>query len=164
MKFCPECGSDLAEREIDGMARLACTSPECPYVFWDNPVPVVAAIVEHGGEVILVRNAGWPEKMFGLVSGFLEKGETPEEGVLREVSEELGLRGRVREFVGMYSFTLRNQLLLVYHVEAWGEVAVGAELQEIRRVAPERVRPWPYGTGPAVSDWLLRRGITPRES
>ena len=76
MKFCPECGSDLAEREIDGMARLACTSPECPYVFWDNPVPVVAAIVEHSGEVILVRNAGWPEKMFGLVSGFLEKGET----------------------------------------------------------------------------------------
>lgn len=164
MKFCPECGSDLAERKIDGMARLACTSPECPYVFWDNPVPVVAAIVEHSGEVILVRNAGWPEKMFGLVSGFLEKGETPEEGVLREVSEELGLRGRVREFVGMYSFTLRNQLLLVYHVEAWGEVAVGAELQEIRRVAPERVRPWPFGTGPAVRDWLLRRGITPRET
>ncbi|HOW99806.1 MAG TPA: ADP-ribose pyrophosphatase, partial [Deltaproteobacteria bacterium] len=76
----------------------------------------------------------------------------------------LGLAGTIREFVGMYSFTLRNQLLLVYHVEASGEVALGAELQEIRRVAPERVRPWPYGTGPAVSDWLLRRGITPRES
>lgn len=164
MKFCPECQSALSEREIDGRTRLACTSPECPYVFWDNPVAVVAAIVEHGGEVILVRNAGWPEKMFGLVSGFLEKGETPEEGVLREVSEELGLVGAIRGFVGMYSFTLRNQLLLVYHVEASGEVAVGAELQEIRRVAPERIRPWPYGTGPAVRDWLLRQGITPREA
>ena len=163
MAFCPQCASPLAPREIDGRVREACTSGSCPYVFWDNPVPVVAAIVEHGGEVILVRNAGWPEKMFGLVSGFLEKGETPDEAVLREVSEELGLQGRIQEFVGYYSFTMRNQLLLVYHVEADGGITVGAELQEIRKVPPERVRPWPYGTGPAVRDWLVKRGITPRE-
>jgi NADH pyrophosphatase NudC (nudix superfamily) len=163
MPFCHQCGSPLAEREIDGRMRLACTSDACDNVFWDNPVPVVAAIVEHGGEVILVRNVGWPEKMFGLVSGFLEKGETHDEAVLREVSEELGLQGRIVEFIGCYSFTMRNQLLLVYHVEAEGAITVGAELQEIRKVAPERVRPWPFGTGPAVRDWLVKRGITPAE-
>jgi NAD+ diphosphatase len=161
MKFCPECGSPVAPREIDGRMREACTSEACPFVFWDNPVPVVAAIVEHEGEVILVRNVGWPEKMFGLVSGFLEKGETPDEGVLREVQEELGLAGSIARFVGYYSFTMRNQLLLVFHVTASGEVSVGEELQEIKKVLPEKIRPWPFGTGPAVRDWLLRQGITP---
>ena len=34
---------------------------------------------------------GWPEKWFGLVSGFLERGETPEEGMRRELAEELAL-------------------------------------------------------------------------
>lgn len=88
--------------------------------------------------------------MFGLVSGFLEKGETPDEAVLREVAEELRLSARIEEFVGYYSFTMRNQLLLVFHVVAEGEIRVGGELQEIRRLDPERVRPWPFGTGPAV--------------
>jgi hypothetical protein len=75
----------------------------------------------------------------------------------------LGLQASIEEFVGYYSFTMRNQLLLVFHVKAAGAVTIGAELQEIRKVPPERVRPWPYGTGPAVRDWLVRRGITPRQ-
>jgi NAD+ diphosphatase len=163
MSFCPQCASPLEQREIDGRMRDACSSGACTYVFWDNPIPVVAAIVEHEGEVILVRNVGWPEKMFGLVSGFLEKGETPDEGILREVHEELGLEGRIGEFIGYYSFTMRNQLLLVFHVVASGGITVGAELQEIRKATPERIRPWPFGTGPAVRDWLVKKGITPRQ-
>ena len=67
-KFCPACGQPLAARAAD--ARLACA---CGFIHWDNPVPVVAAIVEHEGAVILARNRDWPEKMYGLVTGFLEK-------------------------------------------------------------------------------------------
>jgi len=31
------------------------------------------------------------------------------------------------------------------------------ELAEIKHVSPEKLRPWPLGTGPAVKDWLERR-------
>ena len=95
MKFCPSCASPLIARKLDERTRLVCASESCDYVFYDNPAPVVAALVEHGQTVLLVRNKGWPEKWYGLVSGFLEKGESPEDGVLREVKEEVGLKGEI---------------------------------------------------------------------
>ncbi len=157
MKFCPLCATELTAVEIDGKERQRCPSDSCGYVFWNNPTPVVAAIVAHEGSIILARQKGWPEKMFGLVTGFLEAGETPEEAVLREVKEELGLDGVIEEFVGNYSFFQMNQLILVFYVEAQGEMAVGEELEEVKRVPPDKLRPWPIGTGPAVRDWLASR-------
>jgi len=157
MKFCPLCGHELEEAEIDGQLRLACISQSCDYVFWNNPTPVIAALVEQEGDVVLVRNKEWPQKWFGLVSGFLEKGETPESGVLREVKEELGLEGEIVDFIGYYSFFEMNQLILAFHVQVEGEVVLGAELAELKRIAPEKLRPWPLGTGPAVRDWLNGR-------
>src|SRR5262249_38684780 len=103
-RYCPLCASPLAPRDEEEKSRLACTSETCDYVFYDNPVPVVAALLEHGETVLLVRNKGWPEKWYGLVSGFLEKGESPEEGVLREVKEEVGLKGEIVSFIGAYAF------------------------------------------------------------
>ena len=57
---------------------MACPDTSCGYVHWDNPLPVVAAIVEYEGRILLARNAAWQEGMFALITGFLENGETPE--------------------------------------------------------------------------------------
>ena len=133
-------------------------------MYWDNPTPVVAAIVENEGDIILVRNVGWPEKMYGLITGFLEKGETPEESILREVNEELGLSGEIEEFIGNYSFFEMNQLLLVYHVVTSGEIRLGSELKAFKRIRPENLRPWQFGTGLAVRDWLEAREEEPHAS
>src|SRR3981189_2982334 len=161
MKFCPSCASPLVGREMGDRTRLACSSESCGYVFYDNPAPVVAALLEHGETVLLVRNKGWPEKWYGLVTGFLEKGESPEEGVLREVREELGLRGGVLSFIGAYPFAEMNQVILAYHVRAYGEIAMGEELAGVKAIPPDKLRPWPLGTGHAVRDWLERRAQEP---
>jgi uncharacterized protein (TIGR01244 family) len=160
-KFCPRCATPLQTGAVDaGPARLRC--PACDFVHWDNPVPVVAAIVEHEGQVILARNRAWPPKMFALITGFLEKDDPdPASGVLREVEEELGLKGQVGEFVGHYPFPRMNQLIIAYHVVAEGPIVLGEELVEYRRVAPDQLRPWPAATGLALRDWMLRRGLTP---
>ncbi|HOD14286.1 MAG TPA: NUDIX domain-containing protein [Spirochaetota bacterium] len=157
MNFCPWCGNRLGTRMLEGRSYRACVTGSCGYVYWDNPLPVVAAIVEHDGAVIIARGRGWPDKMFGIITGFLERGETPEEAVLREVREELGLSGELKGFVGIYPFFQANQLLLVYHVAGTGEIVLNDELAEIKHVSPEKLRPWPLGTGPAVKDWLERR-------
>ncbi len=160
MSFCPQCGSMLNPAQVDGRERLRCSSPSCDYVFWDNPTPVVAAIVELDGKVVLARNKAWPNKMYGLITGFLEKGETPEGCVLREVKEELGLEGSIVSFVGNYSFFEKNQLILAFHIRADGQIVLGEELAEVKLISPERLRPWPLGTGPALQDWLRARGFT----
>ena len=154
-KSCPQCGAELVEAKIGGHERQKC--PACGFVFWDNPIPVVAAIVEREGKVILTRNKGWPEKWLGIVAGFLEKGETPEQGVLREVKEELGLDGEIVAFVGHYASEQRNQIIFAFHVRAEGEIVIGDELVAIKALAPEEIRPWDIGTGPALKDWLASR-------
>ncbi|MBN1277508.1 MAG: NUDIX hydrolase [Deltaproteobacteria bacterium] len=160
MKFCPWCGNRLKMFEISGKERSICSDARCGYVFWNNPAPVVAAIVEHNGNVILVRSHGWPEGWFGLVTGFLEKGEMPETAVLREVKEETGLDGKVGAYIGMYPFYERNQLIIAYHVlSGGGEILLDSdELEDYREVPIEKVKPWPMGTGAALRDWLRTLG------
>jgi len=145
----------LFTADIDGIPRQKC--PSCDFVHWNSPIPVVAAIVEHEGKVILTRSKGWPEKWLGIVAGFLEKGETPEDGALREVREELGLDGEIISFIGHYPFELRNQIIFAYHIRAEGEIVVGDELESIKALLPEEICPWELGTGPALRDWLFSR-------
>lgn len=160
-RYCPVCAAPLIERADaaggSGKTRLAC--PDEHWTHWDNPLPVVAALAEVDGRILLARNAAWPEKMFGLVTGFLERDETPEQGVARELKEETGLDAGRIALIGVYEFIRNNELIIAYHVQASGEIRLCAELAEYRLVAPEKLRPWPAGTGYAVADWLRARGF-----
>jgi len=155
-QYCPQCGKGLTKKQVNGKERLCCPSDTCGYVWWDNPLTVVAAIVEKDGNILLARNKEWPEKIFALITGFLEKGETPEAAVVREVKEELGLDAEIREMIGVYSFFERNQLIIAYYLIASGEIKLGDELAEIRIIPPAKLKPWPFGTGLAVHDWLAK--------
>jgi NAD+ diphosphatase len=156
-RFCPACASALVFGTHGERQRLGC--PQCGWVHWDNPTPVVAAVIEYQGKVLLARNAAWPPKMFALVTGFLERNEAPAAAVLREVKEETGLDAAQATLLGVYDFAHMNQVIIGYHVPAHGTIALGAELAEVRLVEPERVRPWPSATGLALADWLRSRGL-----
>jgi NADH pyrophosphatase NudC (nudix superfamily) len=160
MKFCPKCAAPLTPKISGGRERLACSAAGCDYVLWGNPVPVVAAVLEYRDEVILVRNVGWPPEWYGLVTGYLEANETPEEAVLREVKEELGLEGKVISLVGVYSFNRKNEVIIAYHIQGSGEILMGEELADYKLVPPADLKPWPSGTGHALRDWLKRREPT----
>ncbi|MBU6950620.1 MULTISPECIES: NUDIX domain-containing protein [unclassified Hahella] len=157
--FCPLCGENLTTRQIDGKARRCCASDGCDYVHWDNPTPVVAMLVEHEGDIILARNKTWPQGMLSIQTGFLESGESPERCALREVSEELGLTGESANFIGYYAFHEQNQLILAFHVRCNGEIQLGDELAEYKRIPPEKLKPWNFGAGLAVRDWLSKQGL-----
>jgi NAD+ diphosphatase len=158
-KFCQNCGGLLVMRQRDGIDRMTCPDTACGYVHWDNPVPVVAGIVEHNGNIVLVQNVGWPKEWFGLVTGFLEKGETPEQGIVREVQEELGLGCNQITFIGNYTFKEKNELIIAFHLIATGEIAKGDELAAFKSVPINKVKPWPFATGLALSDWLKSREV-----
>jgi len=166
-KFCLQCGTALAlvTLEEDGgpKARLCC--PACGWTHWNNPTPVLAAIVEctdQDGRVLLARNAAWSGRMFALITGFMEAGETPEEGITREVMEETSLQVSQLSLVGAYDFQRMNQIIIAYHARAHGEVRLSPELAEYKLYAPQDLRCWRAGTGYALADWLRSRGITPQ--
>jgi ADP-ribose pyrophosphatase YjhB (NUDIX family) len=147
----------LVQRPIGERERWIC--PACDWVHWDNPTPVVAALIEYQGKVLLARNRAWPEKMFALVTGFLERDESPQRAVEREVAEETALETSAAELIGVYEFTRKNEVIIAYHVQAEGEIRLGDELVDYRLIEPARLRPWPLGTGLAMADWMRARGL-----
>lgn len=156
-RFCPQCAGPLGPWEHEGRQRLRCEA--CEWVHWNNPTPVVAGIIEYDGQVLLARNAAWPSGMFALVTGFLEADESPADGIAREVKEETDLEVTASSLIGAYEFSRRNELLICYAISAEGEISLSPELAEYRLVAPERLRPWRQGTGPAVAQWMQDRGL-----
>ena len=166
-RFCPSCATALepVEQLEDGGLKTRLRCPACAWTHWNNPTPVLAAIVEcadQGGQVLLARNAAWTGRMFALVTGFMEAGETPEQGVSREVAEETALEVLQLKLVGVYDFQRMNQVIIAYHALARGEVRLSPELAEYKLVAPEDLVCWPAGTGYALADWLRSRGHEPR--
>jgi ADP-ribose pyrophosphatase YjhB (NUDIX family) len=115
--------------------------------------------VQVGDEILLARNAAWPPKTFALITGFLEAGETPEDGIRREIKEETDLEVESAALIGVYDFVRKNEVIIAYHAIARGTVALSEELVEYRMVAPERLKPWRAGTGLAVADWMRARGL-----
>ena len=122
---------------------------------------MVAAVVEHEGKVLLARNKAWPVTWYALVAGFLERDETPEEAILREVKEEVGLDGGPPQLIGVYPFARMNQVILAYHVTTTGRVTLGDELVDYKLVEPAQCGAWRAGTGWALRDWLRARGHEP---
>jgi NADH pyrophosphatase NudC (nudix superfamily) len=161
-RFCPQCAAPLHDAPVDGPSRLHCVAPGCGYVHWDNPVPVVAAVVEHEGHIILARNAAWAAPFYALITGFLEKHDpSPAEAIAREVKEELDLDAQGMHFIGHYRFERLNQIILAYHVPATGVIRLSEELVDYKRIAPAKARYWPASTGLALRDWLVSQGHQP---
>lgn len=152
-RYCPRCTAALVVLE----GRQACPDRDCGFAFYDNPTPVVAAIVEVPEGIVLARSPGWPAKMLGLPTGYVEPREDPAHAVVREVREELGLEGRIVELVGVYPFAKQNQILIAYHLQASGPVVLGEELESYKIVLLARLQGWNFGTGLAVRAWLDSR-------
>ncbi|GAB2180177.1 NUDIX domain-containing protein [Denitratisoma sp. agr-D3] len=163
MYFCPHCAQPLVARTFEERPYLACPDAACGFVHWDNPVPVVMAVVEYlapgetEGRILLARNRAWAEGTLGLIAGYLEKGEWPEAAAVRELREETGLVAETAALIGNYFFERKNQVLLAYHLRAGGEIRLNEELAEYRLFAPDAVPPLPTAIGRIMADWLRRR-------
>ena len=104
-KFCPVCGS--ANWTEHNFKSKACG--DCGFVYYANPCAATAAfILNSRNELLVARRAKEPAKgTLDLVGGFVDMGETIEEGMRREILEETGL-----EVDGIrYLFSTPNQYL-----------------------------------------------------
>jgi NADH pyrophosphatase NudC (nudix superfamily) len=153
---------------------LTCSALGCKYIFYDNPIPVVAAVVERphadgsGSDVVLARGVGWPASWFGLVTGFLERGETTRDGMVREVKEELGIDVKIVQRLGVFDFLRLNQLFVAYHVIATDPTQPikldTTELADFKLIPVSKLKAFPGPTGDAVKEFLRRRQLQLHEN
>jgi NADH pyrophosphatase NudC (nudix superfamily) len=166
-RFCADCATPLAAVTLteDGGDKTRLRCPACGWTHWNNPTPVLAAVIEctdREGQVLLARNVAWPGRFFGLITGFMEAGETPDDGIRREIAEETSLQVDSLQLLGVWDFQRMNQVIIAYHAAAHGEIRLSPELAEYKLIAPENVMCWPQGTGQALATWLRSRGIEPQ--
>jgi 8-oxo-dGTP diphosphatase len=104
---------------------------------------VTAAVLERDGQVLCCRRK--PGLVAGglweFPGGKLEEGEAPEEGLRRELEEELGVEARVGEFLCSVPFSgsLASFELVVYRAELLGDDLRLTDHDEIRWMAPEEM-------------------------
>ncbi|MBU3031401.1 NAD(+) diphosphatase [Paracoccus marinaquae] len=86
-RFCANCGGPNVVSHAGW--RFDCRA--CGRQHFPRTDPVVIMLVLDGENVLLGRQSNWPERMYSLLAGFMEPGETIEEAVRREVLEEAGI-------------------------------------------------------------------------
>jgi NAD+ diphosphatase len=81
--------------------------------------PAVICLVHDGGDrAVLARQAVWPERMFSLLAGFVEAGESFEVCVAREIREEIGLSVRDVRYLGSQPWPFPRSLMVGFHAVA----------------------------------------------
>lgn len=100
----------------DSMMRDICD--HCGLISYDNPKIVVGSVVTFRNQFLLCRRAIEPRKGFWtLPAGFMETGETVEEGAIREAREEANVTIRIRDLFAVYSIPRLSQVQLMYRAE-----------------------------------------------
>jgi NAD+ diphosphatase len=69
-------------------------------------------LVEHNGNLLLGRQARFPERSYSALAGFVEPGESIEDAVAREVLEEAGVTVRDVRYVSSQPWPFPSQLML----------------------------------------------------
>lgn len=157
-RFCPACGQPVTEQvlEADHRPRLVCPNG---HVTWRNPRVVVGTLPVRGGRVILARRAIEPGMgLWTYPGGFMELGESAQEGARRETEEETQLKVEVGRLIGVYSRPAVGQVTIIYEASVvGGEMLPGVESLEVRDFGPDEI-PWEqlaFTTGEsALRDWI----------
>ena len=157
-RFCPACGRPVDQRvlEEDHWPRLVC---EVGHVTWRNPRVVVGAVPIAGGQLYLARRAIEPAKdRWTYPGGFLELGESAQEGARRETEEETELRVEIGPLIGVYSRPHVGIITVVYEASVvGGRPEPAAETSEVRAFSVDEI-PWDelaFSTvESALRDWV----------
>lgn len=94
----------MAPYQEDGFPREKCGG--CGWVHYHNPRPTVSAIIVRGGKILLCHRSADPFKgRWDLPGGFLEEQESAEDGMKREMREELGIEIEIVRLTGIFGPT-----------------------------------------------------------
>lgn len=164
-RFCANCGAPT-EIEEAGHSRRC---PRCGAHHFPRTDPVVIMTVEHDGNLLLGRRAGWPAGRCSVLAGFVSPGESAEEAVVREVEEESGIVARDPVFVSSQPWPFPSSLMLGFDALSDGgePIARDGELAEVRWYPLDAVRAAIAGRNPdlhlppsiSIARFLIERWV-----
>ncbi len=103
-RYCYACSGALVEKRVLDAMRHVC--PDCGTISYMNSKPCVGALILRDGHLLLTRRGIEPFfDYWDVPGGYLEYGEAPEDGLRREMQEELGLAIEIDSIHGIFPDT-----------------------------------------------------------
>jgi len=129
-RFCPRCGAALEITSLpdDEHPRHICLA--CGRIHYRNAKPCAGGLVTQNERLLLVRRAIEPFRGYwDIPGGFLEEGEHPAHGAVREVREETGLQVQLTDFFGFYldQYVYQEEWGFILNIYFLAQVVGGAE-------------------------------------
>lgn len=157
MNFCSQCGSpvDIAVPKGDNRPRHVCSSTDCGMIHYRNPNIVAGCLIEHGDKLLLCKRAIEPRYgLWTLPAGFLENGESVEQGALRETREEAMAEVEILQLYTMFSLTHIDQVYMLFRAKLPEPVfAAGEESLDVQ-LFDEADIPWKQLAFPVMHQTL----------
>ncbi|MAC33509.1 MAG: NUDIX hydrolase [Haliea sp.] len=155
MKYCTWCGASVTLRipEGDDRERYVCTA--CEEIHYINPRVIVGCLPVHEGKVLLCKRAIEPRRGYWtLPAGFMENGETSQQGAARETWEEARARVQNMELYRLFDVPHINQVYLFYRCDLVdGAFGVGPESTDSGLFSESEI-PWDEIAFPVVRETL----------
>lgn len=142
-KYCLQCGHQAGYKIPDGDNRQRLVCDNCGYIHYQNPNIICGAIVVHDDKVLLCKRAIEPQYgLWTLPAGFMEIGESVEDGAKRETVEEADAIATNLQLYCMYDIPVVGQVYMLYLAELQeGKFGTGVESLECRLFSEEEI-PW----------------------
>ncbi len=139
----------------DTLPRLVCGS--CGFIRYENPKVVVGSVITHGDRYLVCKRAIEPRKGFWTIpAGFMELGETPAEGAMREAREEACAEIAIDGLLAVYTIRHLSQVQMIFRATLVDPyVAAGPESEAAELVAFDEI-PWNELAFPSVR-WALHQ-------
>jgi NAD+ diphosphatase len=151
-QFCGACGTPT-EADAADRARVC---PRCRLSQYPRVSPAVIVAVERGPELLLAHAARFPQRIFSVLAGFVDPGESAEDAVHREIFEEAGVTVTNLRYFGSQAWPFPHSLMLGFqadHLE--GEVVPdGEELLEAGFFPADALPPLFPGRV-SIAQWLI---------
>lgn len=155
MKFCTSCGNSVSLKipEGDDRERFVCTG--CDLIHYSNPRVIVGCVPVYEGRVLLCKRAIEPRKNYWtLPAGFMENGETTQQGAARETWEEARARVSQLDLYRVFDVPYISQVYMFYRCELdQGEFGVGPESLDTALYTQDEI-PWDEIAFPVVYETL----------
>ncbi len=141
--YCSNCGHETKKTVPEGDHRLRDVCDHCQTIHYQNPRVVTGCLPVYKDKVLMCKRAIEPRKGFWtLPGGFMELGETIEEGAARETREEACAKVTIESLYMLFNVVHVGQLSAFFLAKMESsEFAPGEESEDVALFSEDEI-PW----------------------